>query len=104
MCHLIKYCVKKCDSYYNGLHYQLPEGYAWVTMKKVSYVIMDEQHEDSYIIKAFSKDGEATLQFRIIVEGKITTLLPPCDQAGVYYLRVYFRISLKRGQMHSSKF
>ena len=35
----------------------------------VDIQIVSKQHEDSYIIKAFSKDGEATLQFRLIVEG-----------------------------------
>ncbi len=35
----------------------------------VDILIVSKQHEDSYIIKAFSSDGEATLQFRIIVEG-----------------------------------
>jgi hypothetical protein len=37
----------------------------------VDILIISKQHEDSYVIKAFSSDGEATLQFRIIVEGII---------------------------------
>ena len=35
----------------------------------VDIQIVSKQHEDSYVIKAFSKDGEAMLQFRLIVEG-----------------------------------